>query len=159
MALTVTYDEAQGKDKFLHKLVDGPKGAGWRMLTGIVTLDNSYPAGGYPLDLSARVPNLAGVFVEPRDGYLMEYDYANKKIKVLTPMPQHTHDLLLTGGQAAGDALQQLAGVVGKTAAGDVTALGGASNIQNRAAAPAVEVPAATDLSALVGIHLLAFGY
>ena len=33
----------------------------------------------------------------------------------------HDHDILLTGGQAAGEALQQLAGVIGKTATGHVT--------------------------------------
>lgn len=117
MALVATYDEGEGKDKFLHKLVDGPKGEGWRMLTGSLNLDNSYPAGGYPLDLSARLPNLTGVFVEPKGGYLMQYDYTNKKLQVFY------------------------------------------FNYPGAAAGAAIEVPAATNLAALVGIRLLALGY
>ena len=44
-------------------------------------------------------------------------------LKVWKPaaLAAHDHDILITGGQAAGEALQQLAGVIGKTAATNVT--------------------------------------
>lgn len=130
---------------------------GLRLVTGTIDFDASYPTGGEAISLPLSEVN--GMLIENKAGYSFEYDRVNKKVKAFTPTVQHTHDLLLTGGQAAGDALQQLAGVVGKTAAGNVTAAGGASNIQNKAAAAASEVANATDLSALTGVAFLAWGW
>jgi len=124
-----------------------------------VNFDSSYPTGGEALTAKQFGLNaLVFVLPAPAAGYMFEFDHANSKLKAFTPTIQHTHDLLLTGGQAAGDALQQLAGVIGKTTVGNVTAAGGASNIQNRAAAAATEVANLTDLSA-VTVRVIAFGY
>lgn len=123
-----------------------------------VQMDNVYPTGGEAVPAGQfGLSVLDFVLPSPSGGYLAEYDHANQKLKAFNPMPQHSHDLLLTGGQAAGDAVQQLAGVLGKTAAGNVTAAGGASNIQNRAASAAAEVANGTDLSA-VTFRVVAIG-
>lgn len=123
-----------------------------------VTLDNAYPTGGEAItakQLGLQAIDL--VVPSPAGGYVAEWDYTNDKLKVLQPFRQHAHDLLLTGGQAAGDALQVNTAVVGKTGAGNVTAAGGASNIQNATANVASEVANGTDLSTLK-VRLLAVG-
>lgn len=51
----------------------------------------------------------------------------------VTEMNAYSVDLLLTGGQAAGEALQQLAGVVGKTAATNVDASGASAAVDKNA--------------------------
>lgn len=123
-----------------------------------VTFDDSYPTGGEALTAQQfGLTVLDFVLPSPASGYLFEFDHANKKLKAFTPTVQHTHDLLLTGGQAAGDAIQVNATVVGKTAAGNVTAAGGVSNIQNKTAAAATEVADTTNLSA-VTVRVIAIG-
>lgn len=116
-----------------------------------VTFDNSYPTNGEAIAPSdVDLQTIDHIMCEQPSGYQVQYDRTALKLVVRNPMPAHTHDLLLTGGQAAGDAVQVLATVVGKTGAGNVTAAGGASNVQSRAAAVGTEVANATDLSALV---------
>ena len=124
-----------------------------------ITLCASYPTNGEAITAKQLGLNAIDfVLPSPAAGYVFEFDHADKKLKAFTPTVQHTHDLLLTGGQAAGEALQQLASVVGKTAAGNVTAAGGASNIQNKTAAAASEVANGTNLSA-VTVRVIAIGY
>jgi len=74
------------------------------------------------------------------NGFVPRWDRTAKSIKCFYPtkaitpagsvaapvftgsaLAAHDHDVLITGGQAAGEALQQLASVIGKTAAGNVT--------------------------------------
>lgn len=56
-----------------------------------ITLDSSYPAGGYPMaetDIPGRIRAGVGTmrFVEPNEttaqGYVAQYDYTNKKLRV-----------------------------------------------------------------------------
>lgn len=60
------------------------------------------------------------------------------KIHFYNGTDAHTHGLLLTGGQAAGVAVQvtpdSAAGIIGKTTATNFTLAGGTSNIQNSTA-------------------------
>jgi hypothetical protein len=50
-----------------------------------ITADSSYPAGGYSYDFGARhgIRDVDQVVITPSGGYLIEYDYVNKKIKFL----------------------------------------------------------------------------
>ncbi|BDG59916.1 hypothetical protein [Caldinitratiruptor microaerophilus] len=52
-------------------------------IAGLLTLDNSYPTGGYPLDFGDDLTEVHVVLFEQRAGYLFEYDRAAKKVKVL----------------------------------------------------------------------------
>jgi len=81
---------------------------------------------GQPINLPSWAPKIDAV----SSAYLIR---PTSQISI-TNHPAHAHDLLITGGQAAGDALQVSGGVIGKTGAGNVTAAGGTSNIQNAAA-------------------------
>lgn len=79
------------------------------------------------------------------NGFSIRFDEATGKFRAFYPTGSHSHDVLLTGGQTAADALQVSSGVIGKVAAGNVTASGGASNVQSKTAT-ATEVAAGVDV-------------
>ena len=137
-------------------------GRNLRSLSGSVAFDSSYLTGGEPAtDITRCFKACAQIICEQKSGYLFEFDKTNKKIKVFHPtvtLPAHDHDILITGGQAAGDALQQLAAVVGKTAAGDVTDTTSVQGTSGGAAQAGTEVPDAADLSGLTGVKFIAMG-
>lgn len=118
----------------------------------IIQMDvTSYATGGEDVSAAglgiARDPVFLAVTVsEKRLG--SEWDKTNKKIKLFYPLAQHAHALLVTGGQAAGAALQiepdSAAAVLGKTAATNRTLAEG-TPIQNKAAAQGGELAAADD--------------
>lgn len=127
---------------------------------GTIAASANYATGGDTLDLTGK--GIVGVKSAPiygevhgKAGFHYAFDpgttMANGKVIARPGLPQHTHDLLVTGGQAAGNALQELATVVGKIGAGNVTAAGGASNIQNVAAAAAPELAAAAYPAGVTG--------
>lgn len=61
-------------------------------------------------------------------------DWLRKRIYLpVTGFPGYSVDILITGGQAAGDALQQLAGVIGKTVAANVQAVGAVAGTDRNA--------------------------
>lgn len=91
----------------------------------------SYAVGGdsfVPSDIG--LTNFLFVDITGAGGYVCEYDYTNQKIKWYRDAgatahthtgPSHNHNLLLTGGQAAGNALQYSGTQIGSTVAGNVT--------------------------------------
>lgn len=52
-----------------------------KILTGSIAFDNSYPAGGEAMDLSALFNVLKGIAFEPQGGFMFQYDHAAKKVK------------------------------------------------------------------------------
>jgi hypothetical protein len=73
MSLTIAYD---GDKSFNEKC-----GQDWKMFTGTIAFDASYPTGGEAWDMSALMPvSLKAVFIENKSGYVFEYDYTNKKV-------------------------------------------------------------------------------
>lgn len=105
---------------------------------GLLSLDSSYPAGGYPV--TPRTFGLANIdFLDfvPRLGYSFEYDLTSSTVRVYRP-----NDFALIPSQAPSDVVQVAAGVLGKTTVGAVTA---------RSSAP-VEVATGTNLSALTTV-------
>ncbi len=56
-------------------------GLGIGMLTGSLAFDSSYPTGGESVDLSNIFSDIHLVLIEPKAGYVFEYDYTNKKVK------------------------------------------------------------------------------
>lgn len=59
-----------------------PGGNFSRMVHGVITVGGNYATGGYSLDLSGLIPDLALVIIEQKGGYMAAYDYANKKVLV-----------------------------------------------------------------------------
>lgn len=56
-------------------------GLNWKIVTGNIAFDSSYPTGGEALDLSAKLPTkVAAVLFDGMGGYVPQYDYANKKV-------------------------------------------------------------------------------
>lgn len=76
------------------------------------------------------------------------WDKTNNKLLLFYPLAQHAHDLLVTGGQAAGAALQiepdSAAAVLGKQAATNRTLAAG-TPIQNKTAAAGGQLATADD--------------
>jgi hypothetical protein len=74
MALTITYKE---DEEIVEKC-----GHGYKLITGSIAFDSSYPTGGEAMDLSKKIPtDLHMVWFEANGGYVFQYDYANKKVK------------------------------------------------------------------------------
>jgi hypothetical protein len=73
MAFTITYKEDKGMvDKCSH---------GFKLVTGSVAFDASYPTGGEPMDMSKVFPTeLHLVLFEAAYGFVFKYEYANKKV-------------------------------------------------------------------------------
>ena len=105
-----------------------------------VTLDSSYPTGGEALTAQQfGLTTLDFVLCSPSGGYIAEFDHANSKIKVFTPVKV----------QAAHTHVENAAETYTKDAA---TAEGGAI-----AAAAAPEVANTTDLHTVV-VRVIAIG-
>ena len=122
MSLTITKDS--GNYGALFPLKAFAKGD-IKVLTGQIAFDDSYPTNGESMDLSAHFKSLKAVVFEPRAGYLFDYDHANKKVKVYTPVKiqaAHAHAVALDGGVSAAEAAHtHNAGAItmgGNTAAG-----------------------------------------
>jgi hypothetical protein len=146
------------------------------MLLGKFSCDASYPAGGYSLELP-----FSEVFMvkpENKNGYIFEYDYTNKKVKVKYPTKSQVSDLALADHAAQAHAVTDtLAIAVGATSVTSTAANGdiidGSIAVADHAAlahsftgthgtvdaGPAEEVAEATDLSALTDVRFLAFGW
>lgn len=59
-----------------------------RMIIADIAFDNSYPAGGESLPLrTLGLGSVDAMFINPKSGYLMEYDISNKKVKVFAKAP------------------------------------------------------------------------
>ncbi len=68
-----------------------------------ILFDNSYPTNGEVVSLP--ITNVKDVMFEQKSGYMFEYDRANKKVKVYTPIGTanaHTHAVALDTGASAG---------------------------------------------------------
>lgn len=75
MSLTVTIDPEKG---IIEKCAQN-----FKLLTGKIAFDSSYPTGGEALDLSNHFDRLiAFIAFEPTAGYVFIYDRTNKKVKV-----------------------------------------------------------------------------
>jgi len=73
MGLTITFKEDQ---EIYEKC-----GHNYKIITGSIAFDSSYPDGGESLDLSKLIPtDLHLVIIEPSGGYVFTYDYTNKKV-------------------------------------------------------------------------------
>lgn len=109
----------------------------------------SYTANGESFDRNdapiGSVERVSIVDNVTSNGYAVRYDESTGKFKAYHPTGSHSHDLLITGGQGVGDGIQVNGAVVGKTTATNVTATGGASNIQSKTST-ASEVPAGTNV-------------
>lgn len=79
MAITVTSSLNQ-----VQAASVGMRG-GLGIITGSFTTSGTYASGGFSLDLSGYFTSLEGVFLDQVDGYLLEYDETNKKVKVKVP--------------------------------------------------------------------------
>lgn len=143
------------------------KGGNFYQQVSEITFDNSYPTGGEsltPRELGLNVIDF--MEIESAGGYMFQYDHANQKIKVLTPVgaiAAHDHTFtgsalsvtptLIEGAEPAAKLLQNDAGILKAT---DATAIGlgtPAGTIENGgavAAKAAAEVAAETDLHTLV---------
>ena len=53
-----------------------------KFIPGKISFDNSYPSDGEAMDLSDHLKSVEGVMFESKAGYVFEYDYTNKKVKV-----------------------------------------------------------------------------
>jgi len=147
MALVITYKEDKGMvDKCSH---------GYRMVTGSVAFDNSYPTNGEPMDMSKVFPNdLHLVLFEVKAGYIFEYDYTNKKVKAYYPTKAQAvansggNQLIATTGSATASAVDATTPHV-DVPAGFRSAVdhGAAEEVQNTA-----------DLSALTAVRFVAIG-
>lgn len=59
--------------------------------TGLITFDSSYPTGGETLTLNQiALDQLVDISFNQAQGYQLEYDYTNDKIKVLSPTTSAT---------------------------------------------------------------------
>lgn len=75
MSLTVTIDPEQ---RVIEKCSKG-----FKLLTGKIAFDDSYPTGGEALDLSNFFSRIISfIAFEPTAGYIFIYDRTNKKVKV-----------------------------------------------------------------------------
>jgi hypothetical protein len=81
MALTVTYDTDVGGPTNAESR-SGPSGRHYKIVTGTIAFDSSYPTGGEALDLTSYFDSLKVVLLETAAGYTLEYDNVNKKVKV-----------------------------------------------------------------------------
>lgn len=72
-------------------MIGGQPSAPTTLVPMTITLDNSYPTGGYPLDIDQKVVDLGLTSIKPtnvalvteqKSGYVFEYDRTNKKLKV-----------------------------------------------------------------------------
>ncbi|WP_457556326.1 hypothetical protein [Candidatus Pyrohabitans sp.] len=83
-----------------------------------IAFDTSYPAGGEPLTASdLGLTKIDHISIEPKSGYIFEYDYANSKVKAYY------------------------------------------ADYAAASAGPLIEVPDLTDLSAVTGVRVMAYGY
>jgi hypothetical protein len=145
---------------------------GIRLAAGEIAMSNSYTTGGEAVDLGLK--EVMGVFIENKNGYMFEYDRANKKVKVFTPtkaQTAHTHNAFqILNSQVAADqtAFVEIKDGAGAalTAPAYIAAAGGGSDFYVPtdsagaiSASAAAEVADATDLSALTGVAFLAWGW
>lgn len=131
----------------------------YRIITGSIAFDSSYPTGGESMDLTGKFATLELVLFESNSGYLFQYDYTNKKVKVFTPTNQHLHTITVAGGEAGtvfvGIASDANDAALSKT---EATARTGITGVQNASAAAGAEVANTTDLSALTDVRFVAYG-
>lgn len=78
-------------------------GADIKLLTGKFDIDENYATGGISFNLSGYFPKqVLGALFQNKDGYLFEYDEANKKLKIYTAQGAEVVDataLSITGIQ------------------------------------------------------------
>jgi len=84
-----------------------------------VAVKNAVVSGsdGYVPHIQAISGNIVTVEVRRYGGA----SHTGSAVAAHAALAAHNHDVLITGGQGTGEALQQLASVIGKTAAGNVT--------------------------------------
>lgn len=139
-----------------------------KTVTGTFDFDSSYPTGGEDFDLSSYFPkDVIGAIIFPQDGYIFEYDKANKKVKAYHPAVAHSHTALtVNGSETASDVTNFVSITEGDSTAQSGITVGNAGggsdvdiNTNQVSASPASEVPDTTDLSAVTGVSFVAFGY
>lgn len=74
MALSVTIRQVSNRP--VRMGMHGGQG----VLTGYFTTDTSYPTGGWELDFSSYFEVVEDVHVGGFGGYVLQYDYTNKKV-------------------------------------------------------------------------------
>lgn len=138
MALTKTYD--------LPRAERISRNVG--IVTGKISFGSSYPTGGESLELNDRLQSVLLVMFESKGGYMFEYDYTNKKVKVMYPTKSQTSNLAgtvtVTGTTGNGDAGTYNVSFTGTKGTVD--------------AGVAEEVANATDLSSLTDVRFVAYG-
>lgn len=128
-----------------------------KIVIASLAFDSSYPTNGEsftPADVS--LDTISFISFEQRAGYLFEYDYTNKKIKVYGP---HTHTIRFQTSAAANavtaaaDQLRTAAAAFSVTGVADATGEGGVVK------AVLAEVANTTDLSsAITALRVQVFG-
>ena len=137
------------------------------VVMGEFDFDSSYPTGGEALDLSALIPNLVGVFIENKSGYYFEYDYTNKKILAYNALAAHNHvSLIVKESDTAGDktAFVGIKDGAGGAVSGVTIGHAGSGTDANivsstSAVAPGSEVASTFNLSAILKVRFMAWGY
>ena len=137
------------------------------VVMGEFDFDTSYPTGGEALDLSALIPNLVGVFIENKSGYYFEYDYTNKKILAYNALAAHNHkSFTVKESDTAGDKSAFVG--IKDGAGGAVTGVtighaGGGTDADvissTSTVAPGSEVASTFNLSAILKVRFMAWGY
>jgi hypothetical protein len=129
-----------------------------------VTFDSTYPTGGEEINpQSLGIHGLDFVLATPSDGYLVEFDHATNKLKVLTPTNAsagHAHtftgDALVAHSHTENTASAYTQNATTATVSGG-TPSGAISSDGSIVASPANEVANGTNLSTLT-VRVIAIG-
>ena len=142
------------------------KGSNFYQQISEITFDSSYPTGGELL-----TPRMLGmnviefVEIEPSGGYFFEYDHANQKVKVLTPIKAvAAHDHTFTGAamsvtptliEGAEPAVKLLQNDAGTLKATDATAIALGTPAGTLSSDGAISASAAPEVANLTDLHTL----
>ena len=140
------------------------------MVLALVSFDSSYPTGGEALTPgNLGLASIEEIFINAKNGYIFEYDKANKKLKAFAPSGAASGvatipvtDVADTSGDKALFVREEAAGPPVVPARLVAALTGDSANITitlTGTGAAAGEVGNTTDLSALENVPILAIGY
>jgi len=128
---------------------------------GVIAFSSSYATGGMELTpANLRLQVITFIDIPMRSGFLFEYDYTNRRVRVFHPRAAIANTLAVST-----PALPHASGATAVTssvattpdhAAGAACAVSGVAGV---AAGAGAEVPNATNLSALTGVKFRAYGF
>lgn len=144
-----------------------------RAVRATIAFDSSYPTGGESLTAAnLGLGTIEYIRIDPKAGYVFEYDYTNKKVLAYRSgaVAAHTHTLHFNNADVADGAGTRVnigTNLMGANTGADVSVAGvadtsGAGGIVNSGAVSAAalaEVGDTTDLSSVTGVRVYATGY